>query len=163
MCMYIYTCIYIYILGHISGSRCTIMIGAPLCSQSDHSVAGRATEILAPSSHEAVYIFAQNSELAVCLLSGGLSWQSACCHKFPISQRLALWIYVYIYTCIFGFNVLWQCFICSKFGSLYSRSLHTLTFIYDIYYKILIIVGAQTMPHEFKGTNAIHGPKPYDS
>jgi hypothetical protein len=34
MYMYMYTYIYIYMLRHIIGSRCTILIGAPLCSQS---------------------------------------------------------------------------------------------------------------------------------
>ena len=36
-------------------------LGAPLGSQSDHSVAGRVTETPVPSSHEAGYIFAQSS------------------------------------------------------------------------------------------------------
>ena len=63
MCMYIYTYIYIYILRHISGSRCTILIGAPICSQSDHSVAGRATETPVPSSHGALPRIAGRTKL----------------------------------------------------------------------------------------------------
>ena len=51
MYMYIYTHMYIYILRRISESRCSILIGAPLCSQSKLISGSRWCTLRSQSDH----------------------------------------------------------------------------------------------------------------